>query len=57
MGDANCPECGEENREKMALWIAFTVNEFSAKEINTLCKTLTSKTNEIKSILKESNDG
>lgn len=47
----------EDRLEKMALWIAFTVEQFSADEIDDLCKTLTSKSNEIKSIIKENNHG
>lgn len=39
--------------EKMALWIAFTVKEFTADEIQTLSTALQTKFNEIKEIIRE----
>lgn len=39
--------------EKMALWIAFTVNEFTADEIQTLSTALQTKLNELKEIIHE----
>lgn len=37
--------------EKMALWIAFTVKEFTADEIQTLSTALQTKLNELKEII------
>ena len=37
--------------EKMALWIAFTVKEFTADEIQTLSTALQTKLDEIKEII------
>ena len=39
--------------EKMALWIAFTVKEFTADEIQTLSTALQTKLNELKGIIHE----
>ena len=39
--------------EKMALWIAFAVNEFTADEIQTLTTTLQTKIEEIKEIISD----
>lgn len=41
-----------EQNEKMALWIAFTVREFTDAEIQTLTTTLQAKLNELKEIIK-----
>lgn len=42
-----------ERDEKMALWIAFTVKEFTADEIQTLSTALQTKLNELKEIIHE----
>ena len=39
--------------EKMALWIAFTVKEFTADEVQLLSTALQTKINEIKRIVYE----
>lgn len=39
--------------EKMALWIAFTVKEFTADEIHTLSTALQTKFDELKGIIHE----
>ena len=39
--------------EKMALWIAFTVKEFTANEIQTLSTALQTKFDELKEIVHE----
>ena len=41
-----------DNNEKMALWIAFTVREFSSDEIQTLATALQTKLDELKEIVK-----
>lgn len=42
-----------ERDEKMALWIAFTVKEFTPDEIQILTTTLQTKVEEIKEIIHE----
>lgn len=39
--------------EKMALWIAFTIKEFTADEIQTLSTALQTKLEELKEIVRE----
>lgn len=42
-----------ERDEKMALWIAFTIKEFTADEIQTLSIALQTKIDELKEIIHE----
>lgn len=42
-----------ERDEKMALWIAFTVKEFTSDEIQTLSTALQTKLDELKEIIYE----
>ena len=42
-----------DREEKMALWIAFTIKEFTADEIQTLSIALQTKIDELKEIVRE----